>query len=90
MKNSVLMRSINTLYFTQNNSLILKLTSGQRKKTFCNTHGFTVRELARSAMKGVSATKCLINDISYIIFSILRPKGRSFKIWGILWWLVQR
>jgi hypothetical protein len=32
MKNSVLMRSINTLYFRQNNSLILKLTSGQRKK----------------------------------------------------------
>jgi hypothetical protein len=31
MKNSVLMRSINTLYFRQNNSLILKLTSGQRK-----------------------------------------------------------
>jgi hypothetical protein len=25
------MRSINTLYFRQNNSLILKLTSGQRK-----------------------------------------------------------
>jgi hypothetical protein len=32
MKNSVLMRSINTLYFRQNNSLILKLTSGQRKR----------------------------------------------------------
>jgi hypothetical protein len=32
MKNSALMRSINTLYFRQNNSLILKLTSGQRKK----------------------------------------------------------
>jgi hypothetical protein len=32
MKNSVLMRSINTLYFRQDNSLILKLTSGQRKK----------------------------------------------------------
>jgi hypothetical protein len=32
MKNSVLMRSFNTLYFRQNNSLILKLTSGQRKK----------------------------------------------------------
>jgi hypothetical protein len=32
MKNSVLMRSINTLYFRQNNSLILKLTSGQRKQ----------------------------------------------------------
>jgi hypothetical protein len=31
MKNSVLMRSINTLYFRQNNSLILKLTSGQRE-----------------------------------------------------------
>jgi hypothetical protein len=31
MKNSVLMRSINTLYFRQNNSLILKLTSGERK-----------------------------------------------------------
>jgi hypothetical protein len=31
MKNSVLMRSINTLYFRQNNSLIFKLTSGQRK-----------------------------------------------------------
>jgi hypothetical protein len=31
MKNSVLMRSINTLYFRQNISLILKLTSGQRK-----------------------------------------------------------
>jgi hypothetical protein len=31
MKNRVLMRSINTLYFRQNNSLILKLTSGQRK-----------------------------------------------------------
>jgi hypothetical protein len=31
MKNGVLMRSIiNTLYFRQNNSLILKLTSGQR------------------------------------------------------------
>jgi hypothetical protein len=35
MKNSVLiMRSINTLYFGQNNSLILKLTSGQRKTLF--------------------------------------------------------
>jgi hypothetical protein len=34
MKNSVLMRSINTLYFRQNNSLILKLTSGQRKIKF--------------------------------------------------------
>jgi hypothetical protein len=33
MKNSVLMRSINTLYFRQNNSLILKLTS-QRKIYF--------------------------------------------------------
>jgi hypothetical protein len=32
MKNSVLMRAINTLYFRRNNSLILKLTSGQRKK----------------------------------------------------------
>jgi hypothetical protein len=32
MKNSVVMKSINTLYFRQNNSLILKLTSGQRKK----------------------------------------------------------
>jgi hypothetical protein len=32
MKNSVLMRSINTLNFRQNKSLILKLTSGQRKK----------------------------------------------------------
>jgi hypothetical protein len=31
MKNSVLMRSFNTLYFRQNNSLILKLTSGQRE-----------------------------------------------------------
>jgi hypothetical protein len=31
MENSVLMRSINTLYFRQNNSLILKLISGQRK-----------------------------------------------------------
>jgi hypothetical protein len=31
MKNSVLIRSINTLYFRENNSLILKLTSGQRK-----------------------------------------------------------
>jgi hypothetical protein len=35
MKNSVLVRSINTLYFRQNNSLILKLTSGQRKKILC-------------------------------------------------------
>jgi hypothetical protein len=31
MKNNILMRSINTLYFRQNNSLILKLTSGQWK-----------------------------------------------------------
>jgi hypothetical protein len=30
MKNSVLIRSINTVYFRQNNSLILKLTSDQR------------------------------------------------------------
>jgi hypothetical protein len=37
MKNNVLMRSINTLYFRHNNSLILKLTSGQRKTLFlCN------------------------------------------------------
>jgi hypothetical protein len=36
MKNSVLMKSINTLYFRQNNSLILKLTSGQRKKLLIN------------------------------------------------------
>jgi hypothetical protein len=34
MKNSELMRSINTLYFRQNNSLILKLTSGQRKSNY--------------------------------------------------------
>jgi hypothetical protein len=33
MQNSVLMRSINTLYLRQNNSLILKLTSGQRKNS---------------------------------------------------------
>jgi hypothetical protein len=32
MKNSVVMKSINTLYFRQNNSLIFKLTSNQRKK----------------------------------------------------------
>jgi hypothetical protein len=37
MKDSVLMRSINTLYFRQNNSLILKLTSGQRKMKLKNS-----------------------------------------------------
>jgi hypothetical protein len=41
MKNSVLMRSINTLYFRQNNSLILKLTSGQRK------NNLTMRNLSK-------------------------------------------
>jgi hypothetical protein len=41
MKNIVLMRSINTLYymyFRQNNSLILKLTSGKRKSIVFNCH----------------------------------------------------
>jgi hypothetical protein len=34
VKKSILMRSINTPYFRQNNSLILKLTNGQRKNYF--------------------------------------------------------
>jgi hypothetical protein len=38
MKNSVLMRSINTLYFRQNNSLIMKLTSDQRKINLLISH----------------------------------------------------
>jgi hypothetical protein len=38
MKNSVLMRSINTIYFRQNNSLILKLTSGQWKINLNNNN----------------------------------------------------
>jgi hypothetical protein len=40
MKNSVLMRSINTLYFRQNNSLILKLTCGQRKRSLKHARFF--------------------------------------------------
>jgi hypothetical protein len=46
MKNSVLMSSINTLYFRQNNSLILKLTSGQRKNKLTDEQNATIKYMA--------------------------------------------
>jgi hypothetical protein len=43
------MRSINTLYFRQNNSLILKLTSGQRKNII--KHGSKKSKLIKKKPK---------------------------------------
>jgi hypothetical protein len=51
MKNSVLMRSINTLYFRQNKSLILKLTSGQRKRILPCFQGILKKQIFQGLQK---------------------------------------
>jgi hypothetical protein len=71
MKNSVLMRSINTLYFRQSNSLILKLTSGQRKQILSDLEPLR----GSSNKKTLYSTRSCVN---WTFFGTRGPLKRSF------------
>jgi hypothetical protein len=88
MKNSALMMSVNTSIFRQNNSLILKLTNGQRNSYLCNqlgnalfcvTSGIFAGRAQRDPAKSHELHKIAFPNVLHTRFFLILTKKSFFK-----------